>query len=101
MEQLEIKLDMRPHTTRLKQRLLTEFTDMQTQKKGRDILLAFENDIGPVLAKACEIDSDSDAIILAHAERLCTIICLRMPNHYWTNRGLPERVCITTATSLG
>ena len=93
MEQLGIKLDMRPHTTRLKQRLvavmilalrlvavmiqtlsgsplLAEFTDMRAQKKGRDILLAFENDIGPALAKACEIDSDSDAIILARAAKI-------------------------------
>ena len=70
MDQLGIKLDMRPHTTRLKQRLLAEFTDMRAQKKGRDILLAFENDIGPALAKACEIDSDSDAIILACAVKI-------------------------------
>ena len=70
MEQLGIKLDMRPHTTRLKQRLLAEFTDMRAQKKGQDILLAIENDIGPALAKACEIDSDSDAIILAHVAKI-------------------------------
>ena len=34
MEQIGIKLDMRPHTTRLKQRLLAEFTDIRAQKKG-------------------------------------------------------------------
>ena len=43
---------------------------MRAQKKGRDILLAFENDFGPALAKACEIDSDSDAIILACAAKI-------------------------------
>ena len=37
---------------------------MRVQKKGQDILLAFEGDIGPALAKACELDSDSEAIQL-------------------------------------
>ena len=34
LEQLGIKLDMRLHTTRLKQRLLAEFADIRGQKKG-------------------------------------------------------------------
>ena len=51
MEQLGLKLDIRLHTTRLKQRLLTKFMDMRAQKKGQDILLVFEDDIGPALAK--------------------------------------------------
>ena len=40
---------------------------MRAQKKGRDILLVFEEDIGTALAKACELDSDSDAVHLARA----------------------------------
>ena len=78
MEQLGIKLDMRLHTTRLKERLLAKFTDMRAQKKGRDVLLAFEDDIGPALAKACEFDSDSDAIHLARAAK---IVCDH--NYVW------------------
>ena len=70
MEQHRIKLDIKLHTTRLKQRLLAEFTDMRAQKKGRDVLLAFEDDIGPALAKACELDSDSEAIQLARAAKI-------------------------------
>ena len=57
-EQLGVKLDTRVHTTRLKQCLLAQFTDMQAQKKGRDVLMAFEEDIGTALAKACEFDKD-------------------------------------------
>ena len=34
MEQLGVKLDARVHTTRLKQRLLAQFKDMQAQKQG-------------------------------------------------------------------
>ena len=70
MELLGIKLDMRLHTARHKQCLSAELTDMRAQKKDRDFLLAFEDDIGPALAKACELDSDSDAIQLAHAAKI-------------------------------
>ncbi len=52
MEQLGLKLDVGVHTTRLKQRLLVQFPDMRAQKKGRDILLVFEEDISAALAKA-------------------------------------------------
>ena len=71
VEQLGIKLDMRLQTTRLKQCLSAEFTDIRAhdQKKGQDVLLAFEGDIGPALAKACELDSDSEAIQLAYAAK--------------------------------
>ena len=51
MEQLGLKLVVRLHTTRLKQHLLTKFMDMRAQKKGRGILLAFEDNIGPALAE--------------------------------------------------
>ena len=70
MEQLGIKDNGRVHTIRLKQCLLAQFTDMRTQKKGRDVLMEFEEDIGPALAKACEFDSDSDAIQLALAANI-------------------------------
>ena len=36
----------------------------------RDILMAFEEDVGAALAKACELDSDSDAVHLAHAAQI-------------------------------
>ena len=48
---------------------------MQAQKKGREVLLTFEEDIGTALAKACELDSDNDAIHLACAAK---IVCNHM-----------------------
>ena len=70
MEQLGVQLDTRVHSTRLKQRLLAQFPDMRAYTKGRDILMAFEEDVGAALAKACELDSDSDAVHLAHAAQI-------------------------------
>ena len=70
VEQLGLKSDVRVHTTRLKQRLLSQFPDMRAQKKGRDVLMVFEEDIGNALAKACELDNDNDAVHLAHAAQI-------------------------------
>ena len=39
LEQLAVKLDAKVHTTQLKQCLLTHFTDMCAQKKGRGVLM--------------------------------------------------------------
>lgn len=46
MEQLGVQLDTKFHSTRLKQRLLAQFPDMRAHTKGRDILMAFEEDLG-------------------------------------------------------
>lgn len=70
MEQLGVQLDTRVHSTRLKQRLLSQFPDMRAHTKGRDILMAFEEDLGAALDKACELDSDSDAVHLARAAHI-------------------------------
>ena len=53
IEQLCVTLDARVHTTRHKHCLLTQFHDMRAQKNGRDIFLAFEEDVGAALAKVC------------------------------------------------
>lgn len=81
MEQLGVELDPRVHSTRLKQRLLAHFSDMRAHNKGRDVLLAFEDDVGDALAKACELDSDSDAVHLARAAQI-------VRRHiFWRNQG--------------
>jgi len=70
MEQLGVQLDTRVHSTRLKQRLLPQFPDMRAHTKERDMLMSFEEDIGSAFAKACELDSDSDAVHLARAAQI-------------------------------
>lgn len=55
------------NSTRLKERLLAELPGLVAYKKGRDILLAFEKDVGPVLSEA---SSFADAIILAKAAQI-------------------------------
>ena len=43
---------------------------MRAQSKGRDVMLVFDKDIGATLDKACEQDSDSDAVHLARAAQI-------------------------------
>ena len=69
MEQLGVVNGTRMNTTRLKQRLLAHFPDLRAHTKGRDVLV-FEEDIGAALGKACEQDSDSDAVQLARAAQI-------------------------------
>ena len=70
LDQLGIKQESRVQSTRLKQRILARFPDMRATKKGRDILLVFDEDIGRALARVCQRDSDSDAMHLARAAQL-------------------------------
>lgn len=77
MEQLGVGPNQRMHTTRLKKRLLAHFPDLRAQGQGRDVVLAFDEDIGLALGKACKYDSDSDAILLARAAQ---VVCRHMFN---------------------
>ncbi|KAG7155157.1 hypothetical protein Hamer_G024622 [Homarus americanus] len=70
MEVHGIKLNQRVHSTRLKERILAQFPNMQEHNKGRDILLAFEDDIGDALAKACEYNHDNYAVHLLRAAQI-------------------------------
>ena len=70
MEQLGVEVDSRVDSTRLKERLLAEFPDMRAYTKGRDVLMAFEHDIGTALAKACELDDNEDAMHIARAAQI-------------------------------
>ena len=72
-EQLGVQLDTRVHPTLLKQRLLSQFPDMWVHTKGRDLLMAFEEDLGIALDKACKLDSDSLEDV---KKNLCHRCCL-------------------------
>ena len=79
MEQLEVSPDTRIYSTRFKHRLLGQFPDMQAHKKGRDVLMVFEEDVGAALATACSLDCDSHVVHQAHAAKLCSAKGLEKP----------------------
>jgi len=49
LEQLGVVMESCVHTTRLKNRLLSELPDLQAHAQGKDILLSFKKDVGPAL----------------------------------------------------
>ena len=66
LEQLGIeKPDV--NSTRLKEKLLAEISEMEAHKQGRDVILVFEEDIGLALSQASDY---SEAIILANTAKI-------------------------------
>ena len=70
LDQLGVEQHVRPHSTELKNRILAQFPDLTAHKEGRDILLAFDKDVGPALRKVCKEDYDDEAICLARAAKI-------------------------------
>lgn len=78
----QLGVETKVHSTRLKQRILGQIPDMQAYPKGRDTLLVFDADIGLALTKACERDSDSDAIHLARAAQIVRMHMFHKTSHF-------------------
>lgn len=55
------------NSTRLKERILASLPDVKAHQKGRDVLLAFDSDIGIALHRILEEDDDTEAKHLASA----------------------------------
>lgn len=55
------------HSTRLKDQILAHFPELCASQAGREILLVLNKDVGAALRKACELDANEEACILARA----------------------------------
>ena len=69
LQQLGVYVKQRIHSTHLKERILCHVPDFKAYKEGRNVLLAFQKDIGPALKRACDFD-DQSIIALAEASRI-------------------------------
>ena len=78
LEQLGTALTGHVHSTELKNQILRYFPNLEEHKRGRDILLAFNQDVGAALRMACEQDADSDGIHLARADNIVRRDMLKM-----------------------
>jgi hypothetical protein len=70
LQQLNVTTDNRVHSTRLKNKLLSEFPGMTAKPHGKEVLLAFDSDLADALSHACQFDSDVDASILVKAAHI-------------------------------
>ena len=66
LEQLGVK-EPQIHSTRLKERLLSEIPELEAHKQGKDILLAFQKDVGKALSLVSQY---SEAVIIAKAAKI-------------------------------
>ncbi len=73
VKQLGTSLNGRINSTHLKDRILAHFPDLHALKDGRGIILIFNEDIGPAMRKACELDAESNAIHLARASLVALV----------------------------
>ena len=78
--QLSVDISTRVHSTRLKTRLLIHFKDMYAYNEGREVLLAFNDDVGFALKQFEDyIDYDNDALILSKAAHIVRRDMLKSP----------------------
>ena len=70
MNQLGFSTTGKVNSTRLKERLLSVLPELRCYSHGREILMAYEKDIGTLINFACEEDYDSVAMVLAKAAKL-------------------------------
>lgn len=71
LEQLGVNSDGRPHTSRLKDRLSAQIPQLEADKQGRDLLLAFKEDVGLALQRVNYAEScDTEGLHLAKAANI-------------------------------
>ena len=67
LEQLGIESTGEIHSTRLKNRIVARIPSIHAYQEGREILLAFDSDIGTALKRSQRDESDNEAFCLAKA----------------------------------
>ena len=87
LEQLGVQ-SSNVHSNRLKDKLMAQMPELESHRKGRGVLLAFKEDIGPVLSQASDY---SDAIILSKA---ASFLRNQIINHKSKFNGNFDEQCI-------
>jgi len=58
------------HKTRLRERILCHFPQMEAQKVGKSYLVLYSENVGDAVRTACETDYDDDALSLSEAVKI-------------------------------
>ena len=67
LKELGVHLESRIHGTRFKLRLLSQFEDMSAYNNKKEVILAFNCDVGEIITTAAATNYDDDGYILAKA----------------------------------
>ena len=91
LEQMGVDVSQRVHSTRLKERLIQQCPELTSYKDGREVLLAFNEDIAAVLKKTTESNIDSEAMLIAKTANIIRRDLLNMEKSKF--RGKFEANC--------
>ena len=81
LEQLGVDGHARVHTSRLKDRLLTQVPQLEAYKQGRDVLIAFKEDVGLAFQRASyEESTDTEGVYVARAAKIVRKDMLKLKN---------------------
>ena len=80
LEQMGVDISQRVHNTRLKERLMQQCPDLTSYKDGREVLVAFREDVAAVLKNASEKNTDSEAMVIAKAANIVRQDLLNLEN---------------------
>ena len=76
LKQLGVDDHARVHTSRLKDRLLTQVPQLEAYKQSQDVLIAFKEEVGLALQRASyEESTDTEGVYLAKQQRLLERTC--------------------------
>ncbi|VDI65760.1 Hypothetical predicted protein [Mytilus galloprovincialis] len=88
IEQFGLNTSVRGHSTDLKKRVLAASPDLQDHKRGRDLLLLFNDNVGAAIKQATRTNYDDEAMILSKAEQIVRKDMMAMQNIFngtWLN----------------
>ena len=80
LEQMGVDISQRVHSTRLKERLIQQCPDLTSYKDGREVLVAFREDVAAVLKNASEKNTDKEAMVIAKAANIVRRDLLNIEN---------------------
>ena len=69
LQQLGVE-EVKPHSTRIQDRILAQLPHLRASREGQDILLTFNADVGPALHKTCDKNFDDAAVCLVRAAKI-------------------------------
>ena len=69
LEELGLK-EVNVHSTRLKNRILAAIPSIKAYNEGKEVLLAFDKDVGSALKELISQDFDSDALVLGKTAKI-------------------------------
>jgi len=81
--QFGIKEDVYVHSSKLKDRIIQAIPELQSYKQGRNIYLAYREDVANVIKRVAEHDYDNEGMILAKAAKIVRQELLnQIPNQF-------------------